>query len=63
MTYNIYIYSFIYFLFRFLFQEELKNMCLVRFSKLEDGLKALALKHNELLGGRNVKISFTKTKI
>lgn len=48
---------------KFIFQDEFRNMCLVRFKRLEDALKAISIKHNGKLDGRKVKISFTKSKL
>eukprot|EP01017_Pseudomicrothorax_dubius_P027440 TRINITY_DN3165_c0_g1_i1.p1 TRINITY_DN3165_c0_g1~~TRINITY_DN3165_c0_g1_i1.p1 ORF type:complete len:580 (-),score=105.25 TRINITY_DN3165_c0_g1_i1:146-1885(-) len=48
---------------KFLFHENNRNMCLVRFSNLQDSIWALANLHNYDLGGRKIQISFTRSKV
>jgi hypothetical protein len=43
--------------------EDPKNMCLIRFAFIEQAVDALASLHNFFLGGRNIQISFTRSKV
>ena len=53
-----------YFIFvRFIFKENEINMCLVRFSTIEESFMAVAFLHRKCIEGRNMMISFTKSKI
>jgi len=48
--------------FRFLHDGRNKNMCLVRFSNVHQASNALASLHNYNIFGRNLQISFTRSK-
>lgn len=43
--------------------EDPKNMCLIRFAYVEQAVDALSSLHNFFLGGRNIQISFTRSKV
>lgn len=49
--------------YKFLHEEPVKNMCIVRFAFMEQAINALAALHNCCFGGRNIQISFTRSKI
>lgn len=46
-----------------LVQSKEKNMALLKFSRLEDSVQAVATFHNHDIMGRKLQISFTKSKI
>jgi len=48
---------------KFLFMENNKNMCLLRYSSMEESLNAMAYLHDIDIGGRKIQISFTRSKI
>eukprot|EP01017_Pseudomicrothorax_dubius_P016625 TRINITY_DN1884_c0_g2_i1.p1 TRINITY_DN1884_c0_g2~~TRINITY_DN1884_c0_g2_i1.p1 ORF type:complete len:373 (+),score=42.83 TRINITY_DN1884_c0_g2_i1:211-1329(+) len=48
---------------KFLFHDNHRNMCLLRFATLQDGIWAAANLHNYNLEGRKIQISFTRSKV
>jgi RNA recognition motif-containing protein len=48
---------------KFIFMENNRNMCLVKYSGLEESFWAMANLHNQDLGGRKLQISFTRSKL
>eukprot|EP01017_Pseudomicrothorax_dubius_P045956 TRINITY_DN8031_c0_g1_i1.p1 TRINITY_DN8031_c0_g1~~TRINITY_DN8031_c0_g1_i1.p1 ORF type:complete len:618 (-),score=92.15 TRINITY_DN8031_c0_g1_i1:126-1979(-) len=48
---------------KFLFHDNNRNMCLIRYTNLSDAVWALANLHNYDLAGRRLQISFTRSKI
>eukprot|EP01017_Pseudomicrothorax_dubius_P003886 TRINITY_DN10664_c0_g1_i4.p1 TRINITY_DN10664_c0_g1~~TRINITY_DN10664_c0_g1_i4.p1 ORF type:complete len:299 (-),score=50.52 TRINITY_DN10664_c0_g1_i4:88-984(-) len=48
---------------RFLFHENNRNMCQIRFTTLQEAVWALTNLHNYDLGGRKIQISFTRSKM
>eukprot|EP00331_Platyophrya_macrostoma_P009992 CAMPEP_0176433480 /NCGR_PEP_ID=MMETSP0127-20121128/16047_1 /TAXON_ID=938130 /ORGANISM="Platyophrya macrostoma, Strain WH" /LENGTH=684 /DNA_ID=CAMNT_0017815915 /DNA_START=144 /DNA_END=2198 /DNA_ORIENTATION=- len=48
---------------RFLFVDNIKNMCIVRMGSVEESLNAMAFLHDYDLMGRRIQISFTCSKI
>jgi len=48
---------------KFIFMDNNRNMCLVRYASLEESFWAMANLHNIELGGRKMQISFTRSKI
>jgi len=48
---------------KFIFMENNRNMCLIKFATLEESFWAMANLHNHDVGGRKIQISFTRSKL
>eukprot|EP00828_Plagiopyla_frontata_P046697 TRINITY_DN8390_c0_g1_i1.p2 TRINITY_DN8390_c0_g1~~TRINITY_DN8390_c0_g1_i1.p2 ORF type:complete len:220 (-),score=15.56 TRINITY_DN8390_c0_g1_i1:100-759(-) len=48
---------------KFLLEDPQKKMCLVKYQTIEESLNAIAFLHGYLLYGRQIQVSFTRSKI
>jgi len=49
--------------FKLMMQNNFKNMCLLKYSTVEEAINAVAHLHEKEICGRGIKISFTRSKI